>query len=506
MRRRDVVLRDPSQVTIPAGSTVQLRVATGADRADIETAEQGASQMRSQSGLFTADIILKDDGYIAIETRSASGNPTDRRMIAVDIVQDAPPSVRFTRPGRDLHISDSAATVRVELTATDDIALASLFLRYTRVSGSGEQFSFTEGSLPLSITRSNPKEWRATADIALAGFTLNKGDMLVYRAAASDQGHTQPTLSDAFIIEINAPGSIPMSGFAADDGSDRYALSQEMVIQKTQQLIRSAPSMTADSARDAAMQLAAEQRAVRAEFVFMMGGELAEEVIDAAAQSELHEEAEAEGESDLAAGRGVNKSRLALVDAIRAMSQANASLTAVDLARALAAEKQALASLQAAFSHTRYILRGLTRHERLDDARRLTGDLSAAAGRSASPVTSDEPAELRALRFIVARLVALAGEPRLDATVSKAAAQIGGELVRIAPADAAFVDAAAQINDASALLIKRDTTGARSKLSRAASAAVALLRRRIPTSSSPVLPRGLERLDGALNDGIRRQR
>jgi hypothetical protein len=254
------------------------------------------------------------------------------------------------------------------------------------------------------------------------------------------------------------------------------------------------------------MQLAAEQRAVRAEFVFMMGGELAEEVIDAAAQSELHEEAEAEGESDLAAGRGVNKSRLALVDAIRAMSQANASLTAVDLARALAAEKQALASLQAAFSHTRYILRGLTRHERLDDARRLTGDLSAAAGRSALPVTSDEPAELRALRFIVARLVALAGEPRLDATVSKAAAQIGGELVRIAPADAAFVDAAAQINDASALLMKRDTTGARSKLSRAASAAVALLRRRIPTSSSPVLPRGLERLDGALNDGIRRQR
>ena len=42
-------------------------------------------------------------------------------------------------------------------TATDDFGLRTLDLVYTRVSGSGEQFEFTEGQLPLSISRENAR-------------------------------------------------------------------------------------------------------------------------------------------------------------------------------------------------------------------------------------------------------------------------------------------------------------------------------------------------------------
>src|SRR6185436_11886263 len=105
-----------------------------------------------------------------------------------------------------------------------------------------------------------------------------------------------------------------------------------------------------------AQSIAAEQRAVRAEFVFMMGGELAEEVLAAAGLSNLDESAEAAAEEDIAAGRLANRGRLDLVRAIRSMSRANTALNATNLAQALKDERAALVYLQGAFSHARYIL------------------------------------------------------------------------------------------------------------------------------------------------------
>src|SRR5687768_9947287 len=130
---------------------------------------------------------------------------------------------------------------------------------------------------------------------------------------------------------------------------------------------------------------AAEQRRVRAEFVFMMGGELAEEVTGATGISELNEEEEAEAGDDILAGRLANRGRVSLVRAIRSMSEADAKLGVIDVAGALAAELVALEHLQNAFSRTRYILRTLTLRERLDLTRRLTGTLTDAT-RDVRPV------------------------------------------------------------------------------------------------------------------------
>src|SRR5688500_9810009 len=151
-----------------------------------------------------------------------------------------------------------------------------------------------------------------------------------------------------------------------------------MVVVKTERLIARAGSLPADSLQGEALAIAAEQRAVRAEFVFMMGGELAEEVLAAAGITDLDETAEAEAEEDIAAGRLANRGRTALVQAIRSMSRANSALIANDLRKALAEEKAAVTHLERAFSRTRYILRALTLRERLDLSRRLTGELSSA--------------------------------------------------------------------------------------------------------------------------------
>ena len=100
-----------------------------------------------------------------------------------------------------------------------------------------------------------------------------------------------------------------------------------MVIQKTQQLIAKRSTVAADAFAAEAQEIAVEQRKVRAEFVFMLGGELADAADPAANLNDLNEEAEAEGEGDLAAGRNANAGHVALLRAIRAMSRASTALT-----------------------------------------------------------------------------------------------------------------------------------------------------------------------------------
>jgi hypothetical protein len=241
----------------------------------------------------------------------------------------------------------------------------------------------------------------------------------VYRAVATDgRPGAPPAESDSWVVEITAPGAVAMEGFAVDDERDRYALSEQMVIMKTEQLAARRAAMSSEAFADEAQGLAAEQRRVRAEFVFMMGGELADAGVDT---GELHEEAEAVGESDLAAGRLANQGRADLLRAIRSMSLAATSLNTAALAPALADERAALAALQRAFARSRYILRTLTERERLDLSRRLTGVLAALV-RDARPIaTAPDNPRLAGLRRALAGIATLAG---VAARLTEAAAAI----------------------------------------------------------------------------------
>src|ERR1019366_1759565 len=175
--------------------------------------------------------------------------------------------------------------------------------------------------------------------------------------------------SDSYIAEVLAPGGIAAAGFAIDPEVERDALSQQMGLIKTERLLARKAVMPAAAYTDSAADLAVEQRRVRAEYVFMMGGEVggADDAI-----GDLNEEAEAAGESELAEGRMLNQGRVALLSAIRAMSRAATALTTPDLTVALTQEHTALIQLERTFSHTKIILRALTERERLDLARRLT--------------------------------------------------------------------------------------------------------------------------------------
>jgi DNA-binding transcriptional regulator YdaS (Cro superfamily) len=397
--------RDPDRIEGLEGSRLTFRVASNADSLRIETADSVRTLARPARGDFTWDAPLRDDGFVALTPFTTQAGP--KRLVAISMLRDGGPSVRITAPGKDLVVPTPDRTLDVRIDATDDVGLGSLELHYTKVSGSGERFEFTEGTVPVRVTRDGRTHWTASAALALKALLVEPGDLVVYRARATDaRPGREPVESDAFIAQLAEAGGVAATGFSMDPDEDRYAVSQQMVIQKTERLIAGQKALAADTVKERASQIAVEQRRVRAEFVFMTGGEFEAGVVEGEeGGTALDETAEAEGEQDLAAGRMVNRGRQALLVAIRAMSRASIALTESRLTDALRYEKTALTNLQEAFARQRFLMRALSQREALDPARRHSGALDSVAR---APVVTPPPErdETRAaLRGILAALL-----------------------------------------------------------------------------------------------------
>ena len=356
-------LVDPAQLQAVEGSAVTLTISGAGDAATIAHDETSRALVRGADGRFTERFVLAKTGFVVVSTSDGR-----KRIVPLVVVPDGLPVVKLTAPGRDLIYSGGNPRITFEARATDDFGLRDLALTYTKVSGSGEQFEFKTGEIPLTVSRSSTRDWRGEATRALADLNLADGDMLVYRAVASDaRPGNGSASSDAFFIEISKLGAAAGDSFTLPEEETRYALSQQMLIVKTERLIKQQPAMSAADVAEAALNLAVEQRMIRAEFVFMLGGEVQDEEVEAQESTELQE------------GRQQNRGQRDVRDATQAMSQAGRYLTGAQLQPALAAERAAVAALQRAFSKDRYILRALATRNPLDMSRRLTGDLSQAS-------------------------------------------------------------------------------------------------------------------------------
>jgi len=352
-------LRDPTQVTAIQGSTLSIDLASPAGAVTIEhDGTKAALTRRANDGHLIGEIVLSQTGYVDLRADDGA-----RRIIPIIVTPDALPTVRVTAPGRDLLYAGGNARIRFGVHAADDFGLKSLTLDYTKVSGSGEQFDFREGQLPLAVTRNGARDWEGRVSRSLADLDLKEGDTLVYRASAADErpGGGGRASSDAFFIEISKLGVAAGDGFTLPEQETRYALSQEMLIIKTERLNQRRSSMASNDILEESLNLAVEQRMIRAEFVFMLGGEVEDE------------EVEAEQSVELQGGRLQNRGQQDLRAATIAMSRSEKLLTGASIPEAIAAERAAVVALQRAFARDRYILRALATRSALDLGRRLTG-------------------------------------------------------------------------------------------------------------------------------------
>jgi hypothetical protein len=496
-------LRDPARVDVLAGSRLHVIASTGdATAVMLETIGGRLALSADGHGAFVGDISADGDGYLAFQPTGADGREGVRRLVGLGVIPDHPPIVRLTKPGKDLFISDARRTVSVAVEAHDDLALASLRLTYTKVSGSGEDFKFADGDVPLRLTKSDGRAWTGEVEWNLADLKLEPGDMIVYRGVASDaRPGATPVESDAFIVEILSPGAMAAEGFAIDDDRDRYALSQRMIIIKTERLVAKRASLTAEAFNDEASGIAAEQRQVRAVFVFMLGGELAD---DPGAAGQLNEVVEAQGESELLAGRMQNKGRGDLLVAIRHMSEASSALAVPNTGTALTAEHAALDALQSAFTKSRYILRALTERESLDLSRRLTGKLTGIVRAPRVPPQPESNPRLAELRRALAGVAGLAGRSAYTPDNARETTAVAQAVLRADPAATALQAVVSALGDAAAAMTRGAAGDARTSLDRTATALSAAIRDQL--QDAPATPAGpdIARLGGALSDALRR--
>jgi hypothetical protein len=432
--RPAVTLKDPARIEAMAGSRLRLQidVASGKtqvafnERAQAVTAASaatpaaaavtiagaaasgpssasGASSASDASGAsdatgagqFQTELLLTETGVLSI-----TAVPEAPRLIAVTVTPDQPPAVDILSPAKDLLFGDDTARVAIGVRAQDDLGLRSLALRYTKVSGSGEQYEFHEGDLPLAVTHTDARQWQGQIERTLKQLEMAEGDLLVYYAVAHDgrPGDAGRAVSDSFVIEIGKGGVAIAGGFAIPPEEERFAISLGALIQKTEKLHAKREAMPFAEFESATQMLAVEQRMVRNEFLFSMGshGHVEDEV------------EEAESSDEVQAGRLENRGQAELTAATRLMTLSERHLIATDTTEALKAMRNAQAAVQKALSRHRYFLRTMPVRGEIDLTRRLTGDLSE-AGSARWPANDQTPDARRTrVRAILADLASLA--------------------------------------------------------------------------------------------------
>lgn len=495
--RAPVVADDPSALEVFEGSALAVEVGGRAHEIDVALAGDRHRMAAAGPGRFRATLDRVSDGALSVQAFGPDGDPAPRRVVVVRVVPDRAPSVRITAPGQDTYLKAASAPLAVAIEAADDVGLRDLRLVYTKVSGSGESFTFASGRVPVAITRASAQAWTATASLALPSMALEPGDLVVYHALVEDARPGRAAVeSDAFIVEILQPGLALAEGFTIDDDREKYALSQQMVIVKTERLLAKKSTVDAATFTDEARTIAAEQRKVRAEFVFMMGGEFEDAT---AGTGDLNEEEEAANESEIAAGRLQNNGRRDVILATRYMGEAAQLLDTGDLSVALPREKLALAALQRAFTKSRYILRVLTPRERIEESRRLSGALTDAADwRRSVPAATDDP-RARALAVALGRLHEVAQSGWTGREARDTISAVAESLLAIDPS---LAPAARDLEDvARALTSGQSPAAIASTLDAATAALTAAAARWWPASASPVDP-SRARLRGAVADGL----
>ncbi len=430
-------LVNPERLEAVAGTALRLRL-SARDEAWRVRFGNAAIPLRREGNELVADLTLSESGYFAIEP-DGPAEPADaprRRLLPVTVTPDRAPTIRIDRPGRDLLLPASSTQIDISASATDDFALETLELRYTKVSGSGEQFEFEEGTLPLALSREDDRAWKGRAALALSALKMAPGDALVYRAVGRDRrpGDAGLASSDTFFVEIQGPGDVALEGVEMPPDEERYALSQQMVVLKIQRLRERQPSMARGAIEEASALIAAEQRAVRANFIFLMGGHVEDEFEEAEQSHEIQE------------GRLENSARKDISAAIHQMTLAEQGLTAVNTDKALPPAKAAVEALQRAFGRNRYILRTLATRSRIDPSRRLSGDLQTASNwlRDIAPAALDR--ETTVARELLRDLLAIAATVRTSGTVEPVRiASLAEQALRVDPGSAEWQSVSAKL-------------------------------------------------------------
>src|SRR5689334_5114776 len=153
---------------------------------------------RNADGTLSGTFKITKQGFYRIELTGPHGEKVEASpQYTIDVLDDQPPSVHFTKPGRDTQASP-VEELFLEARADDDFGVKSLQLFYSVNGSTPKAISLFGGARPL-------QEVSAGHTIYLEELGLKPGDFVSYYAKASDTDAVQgskTTTSDIYFVQI----------------------------------------------------------------------------------------------------------------------------------------------------------------------------------------------------------------------------------------------------------------------------------------------------------------
>src|SRR5436309_1439592 len=198
--------------------------------------------VRQADGSLTGSFKLEHQGFYRIELTGPHGEKVEASpQYTIDVIDDQPPSVHFTKPGRDSQASP-VEDLFLEARADDDYGVKSLQLFYSVNGSAPKTISLFAGPKPLT-------EVSAGHTIYLEELGLKPGDFVSYYAKASDTDAVQgskTTTSDIYFVQIRPfkkdykPAQSQAGGGGGGGGQQVGQLSQQQreIVSATFNIVR----------------------------------------------------------------------------------------------------------------------------------------------------------------------------------------------------------------------------------------------------------------------------
>ena len=193
-------------------------------------------------GTWTASLTVEHEGYYEVALARAGGElvPASPQYM-IDVLTDQPPSVSFSKPGRDERASP-IEEFYLEAEADDDYGVSELLLLYTVNGGPEDTVRLFDGRPTPEVT--------AGHTLFLEEFGLEPGDLVAYYAQVEDANRgpdSRSAKSDIYFVQIR-PFRVNFrqaqqgggGGGGGGGGAEDRALSelQEQVVAATYNLVR----------------------------------------------------------------------------------------------------------------------------------------------------------------------------------------------------------------------------------------------------------------------------
>jgi hypothetical protein len=200
--RQPETIENGGDIAALRGTLVTVRVTpTRPARSGRLVVEGGApvALTADSTGVLAGVLRVDKPGFYKVELEGPSGRMLPASLdYTIDVLDDRPPSVRVSKPGRDTKAT-AVEEVFVEAVAEDDFGVSSLELLYS-VNGGPEQRRALAGS-----GGRGSRETSGSHTFLLEELKLEPGDVIAYYARATDNnrvGTPQTASTDIYFLEI----------------------------------------------------------------------------------------------------------------------------------------------------------------------------------------------------------------------------------------------------------------------------------------------------------------